>query len=514
MMSLTTAQRDLLCHLLQADVPVSAATLGQHLHLTPRQVHYGLREVRPWLDKRRVVMRHTPGLGVQVICTPEQRQRLLADLLLHSKFQLVLTSEQRQQLLALQLLAASEPLILNQFQHDLAVARTTVLKDLEAIEPWLDTFGITIARRQHRGFWVEGGELAKRQMLAALLWGDVPFDRPVMQAQAGQGVVFLLGGDAALLPIVNKTRALVAAWDVGAMQHHVTWAEHKLGGRFTDEAVIHLALALAIQNQRIAADHTAESNGELGTWTQQQAAWPVADAIANALWPALGDHVRHNETSLLTLQLLAGARDEPWRNDHSSDGVLPSLLSTMMHHVAEAYHAPELASDQLLRDGLEVHVLPSTARQFAGLWAPPRIATDTDTDRYATERSVATRIAEDVAAITGIALPHDALDDVVLLLRAAVIRARPEQSRRVLVVCPSGMATTQLLIARLKARFPRLGTFEVLPMRELTPARVADADLIISTVPLSFPNPLPIDIIQVHPMLRPEDVAALTQWIG
>jgi hypothetical protein len=55
----------------------------------------------------------------------------------------------------------------------------------------------------------------------------------------------------------------------------------------------------------------------------------------------------------------------------------------------------------------------------------------------------------------------------------------------------------------------------VLPMRELTAERIADADLIISTVPLALPAAAPpIDVILVHPMLRPEDIAALTQWMA
>jgi galactitol-specific phosphotransferase system IIB component len=94
------------------------------------------------------------------------------------------------------------------------------------------------------------------------------------------------------------------------------------------------------------------------------------------------------------------------------------------------------------------------------------------------------------------------------------VRARPERTRRVFVVCPSGMATTQLLVARLRSRFPRLGSFEVLSMRELSAERLAEADLIVTTVPLALPAFPPIDVIHVHPMLRPEDIAALTQWMA
>ena len=43
---------------------------------------------------------------------------------------------------------------------------------------------------------------------------------------------------------------------------------------------------------------------------------------------------------------------------------------------------------------------------------------------------------------------------------------------------------------------------------------MASADLIITTVPLAVPDEQHISVIQVHPMLKPEDVAALTQWMA
>src|SRR5262245_30890432 len=74
MLSLTTAQRDLLQLLLTIDTPIGAAALGQRLHLTPRQVHYSLRDIKTWLSRRHATLRHAPGIGVQLICTPQQRE--------------------------------------------------------------------------------------------------------------------------------------------------------------------------------------------------------------------------------------------------------------------------------------------------------------------------------------------------------------------------------------------------------------------------------------------------------
>ncbi|NOK62245.1 MAG: hypothetical protein GFH27_549327n75 [Chloroflexi bacterium AL-W] len=218
------------------------------------------------------------------------------------------------------------------------------------------------------------------------------------------------------------------------------------------------------------------------------------------------------ETATLVLQLSSTVRGESRREDLTSNTPFHELIDTLLRRIAEAYRVPELAHDHLLRDGLETHILPACVRQRFGLWAAPSAATDTHTERYATERTVVALVASDIEATTELSLPSDAHEDLILLLRAAILRVLQPRARRVLVVCPSGMATTQLLVVRLCVRFPRLGAFEVLPLRELSAERIADADLIVSTVPITLPAELTvdIDILQVHPMLRPEDIVALT----
>ncbi|MEM8530489.1 MAG: helix-turn-helix domain-containing protein [Chloroflexota bacterium] len=512
MMSLTTAQRDLLRQLLTTSTPISAAALGEELHLTPRQVQYGLRAIKNWLEHRKVPLHHTTGVGVQVTCAPERRQGLLRELESYTRLQLILTPQQRQQLLALQLLAASKTYTLGDFQYSLAVARSTILKDLDAIEPWLQGFHLVLRRRQHRGCWIDGTEMAKRQALAALLWGDVPFERPIMSVQQRQELAFVFASDAELLPIVRQINDLLPSWDLASAQDIVTRAETALGGYFSDAAAVQLILVCAIQQQRINARQFVVWDATTMRWVQAQATWLVAGDIAVQLWPDLPDDVRMAETATLALLFSSTVRDEPWHDDLASNTPFHDLIDNLLGRIAEAYRVPELAHDRLLRDGLEAHILPACVRQRFGLWAAPSAATDTHTERYTTERTVAAQLADAIEATTALSLPPDAHEDLILLLRAAILRVLQPRARHVLVVCPSGMATTQLLLARLRARFPRLGTFEVLPLRELSAERIADADLIIATVPITLPTELTgdIDILQVHPMLRPEDIVALT----
>lgn len=512
-LSLTTIQRDLLCQLLVTEQPISATALGDQLRLTPRQVQYGLREIKSWLSDQNLVLRHTPGVGIQILGDLAQKSTLLADLRGQVKLQLILTADQRQQLLALRLLTARDPAILNQFQYELAVSRVTVLKDLEVVETWLGPFGLVIARRQNRGWWVEGAELARRQALTALLWGGLPCERPVTQIGPGPHIAFALAGDAALLPIITTVNRLLQTFDLAAAQAEVAAVETELGGQFAEEAFAWLTLALAIQLQRVASGQSVTWDMERHRWVQGQPVWPFVLRLAARRWAALAPAEREAEAAVLATHLCAAPREELWRVALPADAALNALLAALMRQIAEHYALPELARDTLLRVGLEAHILPACVRQRFGLWTPSHLP-EAQVEHDQAERGLIAGLSATMAAALGAALPLDAEYELVLLLRAALVRVRPERARRVLVVCPSGMATTQLLVARLRARLPRLGSYEVLPLRSLTPQRAAEVDLIISTVPLPNSDRLPVMVIQVHPSLRSEDIATLMQWMA
>lgn len=511
--SLTTTQRDLLRQLLAADGPLSAAALGEELHLSPRQVHYGLREVRHWLNRRNLTLQHLPGVGIQLRGEPAEKRALLEELSGQTLLQLVLSAEQRQQLLALRMLSINGPVVLGRLQEDLLVSRATVLKDFELVEAWLGRFALGIARRQHRGCWVAGAESARRQALAALLWGDGPWGRSVLQVHLGPSISFALADDAELLPIVAEAARLVDALDLDGAQALITAAEHDLGCQYTDEAFTWLAVAVGIQLFRIAMGAYVDFSDEQLRWARAQVAWPVALRLLEQLLPARTAAVATAEAAALTALLCAAPRDGAWGGADNDTRRDDALVEKLLQQIAVHYRLPALLRDEQLRDGLEAHTLPSSVRvRFAFWWpAPPSEPLD---ERVAQERVVATELAETITAATGATLPPDAREELALLIRAAFVRARPERTRRVLVVCPSGMATTQLLVARLRASMPRLGAFEVLPLRSLTPERIADADLIIATVPLTLADDAAVPIIQVHPSLRPEDVAVLTDWMA
>ncbi len=512
MASLTTRQRDLLSFLLTTEKAVSTAEMGRQLGLSARQVSYNLKTIKSWLTRHEAVLQITPGVGVQVISEESKKQELLDQLLSNSAYQLVLNAEQRQQLLALQLLMIDEPLILYQLQRRVQVSRTTILKDLDLIEAWITRFGLRLDRRPNYGSSLIGKELAKRQALVAILWGDIPFGDPMIAMTHRKGLVFSLANDVSQLPIVAEANRLIRAWDTERALEEVAFAETQLGWRFTDDAVIHLALVFSVQIQRIQSECIVECDADRLTWLQSQSVWPVSVNICTRLGVPATSPFHQHEAAAIAMHLLASVRNDKWPSNPKINDGFVQLIEALMEEVANAHQIADLQYDSALRNGLAAHIIPACMRQRFDLWSPPLKHSKDLSDKYASELALAQTLASKVTNLTGTVLPQNEIHNLVLLLRAAFIRKRPTLHKRVIVVCPSGMATSQLLMARLKARFPRLGPLEPLSLRVLSPEEIESAQLIITTVPLFLANEQ-IKVIQVHPLLLPEDINAIMEWL-
>ena len=512
MVSLTTEHRDLLRHIINADGPIAAVDIARHMGLTPRQVRYRLKTAQIWLAQRDAELKSVPGAGMSLDCSPTKRSDLLRQLDAELDFNLVLSPGQRQQLLTLRFLTSAEPITLHQLQHAAQASRTTIFNDLVSTDEWMQSFGLTLARRPNYGMLLEGSEMARRQALAALLLGEVPSGDPLTAMTYDRGLAFSLSGHGSLLPIIQYAEDQISGWDTRSALEWVASAEAQLDGRFADEVVLHLALAFAIQAGRVESGHVLSCDPDEISWLRQHRVWGAAVTLADRMWPGAAEDPLIDEIAGIGMQLLAGSRSELWPKDSELNDQLADLVDFVIDEAAQAFRTPKLRHDSSLRDGLLAHFVPAIMRHRFGLWAPSPLPEGGLPAAFRREYAVACEVAKEISEKTGVGLPEGEVLNLALLLRAAVIRERPDHPRRVFVVCPGGMATAQLVVARLRARFPHLEILGVLSIREITRERVAPAQLIISTAPVEAPAPW-IDVIQVHPLLQDDDVEALTRWL-
>lgn len=514
MPELTTRQRDILQILLESEIPLGAADLAKKTNLTARQVSYSLDGMNHWLSRRQVHLKVTPGVGVVLNCSPKQQKAILSALAAEPKMQLVLKSGERRQLLSLILLTADEPLILQHLKQLLQVSRSTVIKDTDALADWLSQFDLALQRKPNFGVWVAGKEQDRRQAVAALLWGETPFGESLFTITHSVGLEFLLAEELSLLPIVAQVDQVIRTLEIRRIFSLVAYAEAQLGGRFTDDSVLYLSLSLAIQSARLHKHGPFVEIDESVEWLRSTQIWPVAQHLAEKLGWRSTKNWPDSEIVWISQQLLAAPRNERWPGDLEFDSSFNHLLDALLNQIAFAYSQPGLGEDPTLRDGIVNHIIPACLRQRFQLWMPSPPAATTLSDKYAFEHSLAHDLGLLIQQYAGVNLPESEINNLALLLRAAYIREQPNRIREVYVVCPSGMATAQLLVARLKAHFPRIGDLEVVSLRELLEGKSDSAELIITTVPLPANILDQHSVIQVHPLLLPEDIDTITKFLS
>lgn len=91
-----------------------------------------------------------------------------------------------------------------------------------------------------------------------------------------------------------------------------------------------------------------------------------------------------------------------------------------------------------------------------------------------------------------------------MYLGGALERARVESRRRLLVVCPSGIATAWMLVASIETEFPEVELVKVLSGREYEAQNNGSYDLVVSTIALTeYDAP----VVVVSALLSESDVS-------
>jgi mannitol operon transcriptional antiterminator len=217
----------------------------------------------------------------------------------------------------------------------------------------------------------------------------------------------------------------------------------------------------------------------------------------------------------VAMEMLAAPRNEILPGELERNNEFTALIERLMEYISQAYDIPKIKYDRTLQNGFLNNIVPACFRQRFNLWFPVSLNNAGLPEEYKQENRIAQEVARMVQEHTGLLLPQGEVNNLVVLLRAAFIRNRTYRFERIIVVCPSGMATAQLLVARLSARFPYLNNLEVISLRDLTLALVNSADLILTTIPLpkQFAN-VSAKTIQVHPLLMPEDIETITRFLS
>lgn len=202
-----------------------------------------------------------------------------------------------------------------------------------------------------------------------------------------------------------------------------------------------------------------------------------------------------NEDVQYLSQHLVSNRFEPLP-DYENDDKIVNLLLTKASQALKI----DFSKDKKLEEQLRNHIPPMIFRLRANNKTENPFTTQIKNEFSLTFNVIWVVLGEYEQEL-GINFNEDEIAFLTMYFQAAVERAR--MNRKILVVCQMGIATSELLINRIKNVLPSLDSLEVASIPELEFMQLEQYDLIISTLKVTIPGK---KVIVVSPFLTDKDV--------
>lgn len=388
--------------------------------------------------------------------------------------------------LALLLLKRKTFLKLVDAADTLYVSESTIKNDLRVLKKELESRGLKVITKPRYGIRIIGSERQLRNVYRSYLEADsiVPGLKGQLYQQLRQLVVSVLEEEGALVTEIG-----------------------------IENLVIHIWIASERMDAGLVADISPSDKENLSRLKEYQ----VAEKLAKSLENILGVKLPQDEIVYMTMHLL-GAKSVSYEENGMKDFekiVDPNIIeiSAALLRVADEHMQLSLSADKKLLSGLALHLRPALNRFKYGLTIRNPMLSEIK-QSYPKAFDASVLMGKKLQELTDAAINEDELGYLALHVGAAMERQESQRvKKQALVVCATGIASSQLLYYKLQARFNgRMEIAGICSAAELQTRSLEDIDLIVSTVPL--PGSLSAPVVNVHTLLRESDVGQIEQIIA
>lgn len=508
MVVLNTRSRDILLILLRSSEPLGSKVIAQQLAITPRMVRYNIDTITKWLAKRGGKLVTKPNYGLFVEAENGLKQELIHEIENLSGYPLKLSSDERWRIISLKLLLTDGPISASRIMDQLHISRTTLFKDIDRVESWMEIHGVDLSRKPGEGFKINTEQIIRRVAIEEYLLENVG-EMTLLDLCSGSDKTLRIN----LKGRVGLLRALqtfIDELDLCSAEKMVRACEADIGCKYTDSAYLSLVLQLAImvwENQRGLV--ISIGKGQLEK-LQSYPEYQVAEQLSQQLKSLSGIVFSNVEIAYFCMQLL-GAQTrwtvanivgncEPLQITPEIEQLVEKILST-----AATYLHPGLKTDPQLALALALHLKPILFRlEFDLPIRNPLL--DEARKSYPYAYKVAKKCVTVIEDKLPRRVPEAEVGKIAMHLAAAMERMRPnsDKRRKVAVVCGEGISTAWLVVSRLQVEVPEIEVIEIMSLLEVSRKKTFQGELdgLISTVPLNLHG---IPTVVISPMLTDED---------
>ena len=487
---MTERRKQLLLQLLRQTKPVTTKELAGKFHVSEKTIRNDLKRLDGWLSsKSNATICRRPGVGIFLDASEKERDHLqhLAVHLAHSPSVTEPVIRRTEMLLDL-FLKKKSPTV-PEWAAKFYVSKATIHQDLSELEKWLQHFKLRLHRPSPSRFQIDGDEKKNRQALAKLC---------------------------KQLNFPKDQRFQYDARVVSDLLHRF---ESKMGFAFTDESLSRLTIHIVIAIKRSKMGHAIRLHKQEYSSIKNRKEYSWVKQFAAAIEKKLACRLPEHEIAYITLYLLSAKvhgrfTTESLPNSNSQlDREAITWTRQLIGKMEAITHFP-FSHDQELFTGLAIHFHTAVFRLKHQLTLQNPMLTEIKRHyRYTFETLIfaCNGLTEKMNA--PFSIPEDEVGYLALHFQASLERQKKKQIQpvKILLVCTTGMGTSQLLAAKIKRSFPDLHLIAALPESKLGQGVAAcRPDLLISTVPLKYPT---VPSICITPLFTEQDREKITSFI-
>ncbi len=497
-MGLTIREIRLIEVLLRHPEGLTADDLADRLGVSARTVHRDLQPAGEFLASHDLTLVRQAGRGINVE-GPDSARALALEASGKMRSEALTPEERRASLLGM-LLGSDGPIKLRALASRSKASIGVVSRDLDEAEEWLAAFGLSLVRKRGSGVQVVGAEDDRRQAMSGLILQDL------------DEAAFLSGSEGPDeqpgSPTDSVSAGLMGMIDEGRLRTAKSLTREAVGRlpyAIADEAFVSLSVHVALMIERLLRGGEIEMDAEVLRRLRETAEYDNARELARAVGEAFRLDVPEEEVAYLTRHL-RGTKlrqdDELDRYFEGSDLEIASRVKALIHHVSEQTGVA-LAGDSSLYTGLLAHIERAIHRLRENMRISNPLLSEMKEDYPAlfdlVNRGMKKIFVEDE-------IPEEEVAFVAMHFGAALDRGQGNFPNSVLIICPSGIASSKILASRLERAFPQIRRLRNASLFDLESLDANTFDLVVSTVPLRIPSE---SYVQVKPLLSEDEVGRI-----
>lgn len=470
----------------ETQTPLSGNDICKKLRIKPRTLRNDLSAYKATLHDNGVEVKSYPGKGYQLVILDKEKYSALVSKIAKDEHRHQFTSpisfQRRVDYIIRQLLSRKDYIKLNELAEEMYISRSTLSNCMKKVHKELKSINLSLHVKGSSGVKLTGSELDIRHAIARYFIYD--------------------NSPAAVSEESRSSRKKIAAILGKLLQE----SKFKLTDTGFHNLIIHIEIAILRIRQGV--DYDEQSVNYLPLKERDE--YRVAEKIIGQLEVAFAIHFPESEQYFIAIHL-AGKRIVD-HQDFTSRADISNLFEKICHKINQEFSI-DFSDDFDLFQMLSLHIIPMIDRLNWGLKVNNPLLEEIKQDNVRAYE-MAVLAGSIIQQETALNLNEEEIGYLALHLGLAYERKGLHSHRyNLILVCASGMGSSQLLLNKIRHRFTHsIGETKVVQLYELTETDLNNYDIVISTVDIPFKIGLPS--IRVNTFLGEGDLNLLAHWIS